>query len=266
MTDFSTLMNSLTQTSESRWQAQITPDWLQGRTVFGGTIAALAYRAMRHEVSADRKLITLDVSFIGPIQPGPINITTRVLRAGGYVTHTAADIINDAGETLVRISAVFGSPRETSKISVTPDTPHPSMPREKGTEFPFIPGITPEFSKHFEYWLTEGEFPYSGSKSGTIGGYFRHKTPHNDPLEAVIALLDAWPPAVIPMSNKPFAASTVRWTCHFLNEIPADFDDYYWFRDETLAAKFGYGTTIATLTAGDQVIAWAEQLIAVFDN
>ncbi len=266
MTDFSTLMNSLTKTAENRWQATITPDWLQGRTAFGGTIAALAYRALRTEVAADRKLITLDVIFIAPIVPGLTNIHTQILRAGGYVTQAAADFVDDEGQILVRITAVFGSSRDSSKISVTPEVPKPSMEREKGTQFPFIPGITPEFSQHFDYWLTEGDLPYSGSKAALIGGFVRLKTPHSDPLESAIAILDAWAPAVIPMSKTPFPASTVRWTCHFLNEIPNDFNDYFWFRDEALAAKSGYGTTIATLTAGNQIIAWTEQLIAVFDK
>lgn len=273
MTDFFTLMNSLSKTTDQNWHIAIPADWLQGRTAFGGLIAALAYRAMRHEVPAERKLITLDIVFIGPIAPGRVQIQTQTLRAGGYVTHIAADISDESGQPLVRASAVFGSHRE-SNIAIAPATPQPSMPREQGTIFPYIPGITPEFTRHFEYSLTEGSFPYSGASDAILGGFFRHKAPEqtepsttsaNDPLEAAIALLDAWPPAVITMGKKPFAASTVRWTCHFLNDIPHDFNDHYWYRAEALAAQNGYATTTAQLVNNDVLIAWSEQLVAVFD-
>jgi hypothetical protein len=44
----------------------IPPDWMQGRTSFGGLIAAVSTQAMRDVAGSDWPLRALQTSFIGP--------------------------------------------------------------------------------------------------------------------------------------------------------------------------------------------------------
>lgn len=262
MTSFQELLDSLEE-KDGLWEVEIPPTWMQGRTAYGGLTAALALRVLRLELGVEAPLLTADVGFVAPVV-GAVTIEATLLRQGRSVTHGEAVLRSKNGDVVTRVYAVFGAPRE-SAIIVETGPPTPTKPREEGVVVPVIPGMTPEFLQHFELVLTEGAFPYSGAKEGTLGGYFRHKEKVEMGEEAVLALLDAWPPAILTMVNRPVAGSTVRWSCHFVGEIPASFDDYWWYRAETIAAGDGYGTTRAVLYAGEEMVCWSEQLVAVFD-
>lgn len=261
MTSFKELLDSL-EKKEGLWRVEVPSSWMQGRTAYGGLTAALALRVLRLELGVEAPLLTADVGFVAPVV-GAVTIEAALLRQGRSVTHGEAVLRSKEGDVLTRVYAVFGAARESTIVVETPP-PSPTKPREEGVVVPEIPGITPEFLQYFELVLTEGSFPYSGAKEGTLGGYFRHRSEHEVGEESVLALLDAWPPAILTMASRPVAGSTVRWACHFVGEIPADFDDFWWYRAETIAAGGGYGTTRAVLYAGDEMVCWSEQLVAVF--
>ena len=68
----------------------ITEDWSQGRTIFGGLIAALANDAMRSLIPKDRPLRAVQVVFVGPNAPGDVSFEPSILRAGKAVTLAAS--------------------------------------------------------------------------------------------------------------------------------------------------------------------------------
>ncbi|MEX2320189.1 MAG: acyl-CoA thioesterase domain-containing protein, partial [Saccharospirillum sp.] len=88
------------------------PDsWGQGRTVYGGLSAGLAYQVMRASVSADRVLRSLSVSFVGPVATdAPLGFQVEVLREGKNVTQVEARVVQD-GQVGVAMLASFGQAR-----------------------------------------------------------------------------------------------------------------------------------------------------------
>ena len=65
----------------------IPADWGQGRATFGGLMVALQYEAMRAQISPERALRSLSVSFVGPAEPDvPISFEVQVLREGKAVS------------------------------------------------------------------------------------------------------------------------------------------------------------------------------------
>lgn len=261
--NFVDLLDSVEKKAD-HWRAEIPSTWMQGRTAYGGLTGALALRVLRQELGVEEPLLTADIGFVAPVE-GEVLIEARLLRKGRSVTHAEATLRAETGEVVTRVYAVFGAQRESS-IIVTPPPPAPTKPREEGMVIPEIPGITPTFLQHFELIHTEGALPYTGATEGTLGGYFRHRGAPKMNDEAVLALADAWPPAILTMGKGPFAGSTVRWSCHFVGPIPEDYDGYWWYRAETIAAAGGYGTTRAVLYAGDEMVCWSEQLVAVFEK
>ena len=71
-TEFSRVLASITSASEGALQVVVPPDWLQGRTVFGGMQMAIAVRGMRAAMPADARALPLrsvQMTFVG--LPGP---------------------------------------------------------------------------------------------------------------------------------------------------------------------------------------------------
>ena len=48
----------------------VTADWGQGRTTFGGLLSALCVQAMRDVCGANWPLRALQTNFVGPVTPG----------------------------------------------------------------------------------------------------------------------------------------------------------------------------------------------------
>src|ERR1700761_8915429 len=111
---FSATLASL-QADGGAWTAQIGEDWSQGRATFGGMVAALGNEAMRRLVPADRPLRGLNVTFVGPVSPGPVDIQALVLRVGKAATIAQAHLIS-ANAVAASMTAVYGLARPSSIV------------------------------------------------------------------------------------------------------------------------------------------------------
>ena len=133
---------------QAAYTAEITEDWLQGRSGFGGLMGALAVAALRREVGEQRPLRALMTAFVGPAGAGPVSIQCKPLRSGKSVTWAQVDIAQDDA-ICTTVTACLGGDRD-SAISVAPGRRPPAPVPEDCRAFPFLPGITPNFTQHFE--------------------------------------------------------------------------------------------------------------------
>src|SRR3954447_617843 len=278
MTDFSTAMH-LTPIGDLRWAAHLPGDWAQGRTTFGGLIGALAARVATQVVGAERPLRTLDVAFIAPLPAGPAELDVEVLGAGKAVTQLVVNV-RSAGVLGARVHVVAGAARVSGlRVQTGPSEMVPGDPAEQGVELPFRAGVMPDFGQHIEYRWCSPAFPFTGGgpETARCGGWARHRSPAHG-LEAKLALLDAWPPVVLPMASGPIPASTVRWAIHLAGPEdlaapegidPAGFDldrQWVWYEARTVQCADGYATAYASMYAEGRLLAWSEQLIVVYDR
>ena len=212
---FATLIETA-RTARENTLMRVPDDWMQGRTVYGGLAAALALKSMRTHVSPDRKIRSLFISFIGPLDAEPFHIQTRELRSGKSVTTVESRIIqNDV--LCCTVLGSFGADRH-SQIRIPP-VPLTNMPdHSKALELPYIEGLTPAFTRHFDYRWAMGEFPFSGKGGEEIGGWinFREQT-ECFTEEWLVALADAWPTPVLSQLTEPAAASTMTWSLQFVH-------------------------------------------------
>ena len=207
--------------------ANVSEHWSQGRSVYGGVAAALAVTAMRKEVAADRSLRSLMVSFVGPLQPGESAVRTRLLREGGNVTQTSAEIVQD-GQVCLQTLAAYGKPREGLAIAVdhgfTADRPEPDTPlREQG------PKRMPGFLKFYEGRWMEGGTPYSGDAKDTIRIWAAHRTDLSEFRdEAVVAVSDIPPPVLLNrFTDTRTPSSSLSWSLELVT--PPERIDTRWF-------------------------------------
>ncbi|MCA8885628.1 MAG: thioesterase family protein, partial [Hyphomonadaceae bacterium] len=71
-------------------------EWSQGRTLYGGITAALAYEAVRRSHDALPPLRSAQFTFVGPAS-GRLRFTTALLRRGRSSTLIAADCLSEEG-------------------------------------------------------------------------------------------------------------------------------------------------------------------------
>lgn len=245
----------------------IPAGWAQGRASFGGLAAALMYEHMAAEVPSERRLRSLQVSFVGPVEPGvPAVFRSEVLRQGRAVTQVQGRILQGDESRLV-CTASFAGSRE-SGLKVSPDPAPPAAAVGECQALPCIPGVTPEFIQHIELRWAFGHFPFSGRGGREMGGWMRFReTPRTFSDAHVVALVDAWPPAVLPCLQRPAPASSLSWTLDMIHPGPElRPGDWLLYKAVVDQAGAGYGHTQACVwTESGELVALSRQTVAVFD-
>lgn len=266
MAGFEDTLATIEVSADGRFCASVDDAWAQGRTLFGGMSAALGLRALRtHLELPTEELRTVAVSFVGPVPSNDVAGQVELLRRGRNVTHAQATLLSDEGRPLCVVQAVAGRARSSAiqVPAVWDDVPGTA---DEAFEFPYLEGITPSFTQFMQMRIARGVMPFMGGDSSSIRGWCAHRTPHAGDPEAILALLDAWPAPVLQMGSAPFPASTVRWTCHFVeHRIPVG-DQPVGYAADTVVAGDGYASFTARLGYDGRLVAFAEQLVAVFDG
>jgi acyl-CoA thioesterase len=82
----------------------------------------------------------------------------------------------------------------------------------------------------------------------------------------ILALVDAWPPSLLPHLKKPAMGSTLTWTIEFVQPLrELSTLDWCKYRVETEYAADGYGHAAAKLwSAQGELIAMSRQTVTIF--
>ena len=245
----------------------VPPDWLQGRTVFGGMQMALAARAMRAALplqSAALPLRSAQMTFVGPLLGGqPIYMTAETVRAGKSTVHARCDLRHDDGKLASTVVAIFGGPRESNFVREMP-RPDPGRTPEQCDGTP--DATAPAFVQHFEVRIARGARPYSGYPEPRSMIYARLRDRECGSEDALLALADVIPTPVLSMLTSPAPASSVNWMIELLRD-PAylDLHDYVLIDTEVRAGTAGYLSQTSVLYGADgHAYSVSHQTVAVF--
>lgn len=253
---------------------RVTPDWLQGRTSFGGLIAALAVQAMQDVAAAPGAplppLRALQTNFVGPVGEGEMAVEVRVLRAGKNTRQVQATVTQsqDGTEQVAAVLlATFGIARASTLPTLWPEKPPAARDAEESLAIPQIDGVTPAFLRHFELRWAAGALPYTGQLDWNTQIHLRLREPDGVPLELQTVLLaDAPPTPVLGRMKQRAPASSVTWALELRPLEAAPAPDELWRIDmATLVAADGYVNQRALLWAPDgRLAALAYQVVAVY--
>jgi acyl-CoA thioesterase len=240
---------------------EVTADWLQGRTVFGGLQAAVALRAMRLLVP-EVPLRTLQGTFLAPVPAGTMTARAQVLRTGKSATHVEARIV-DGEATLAVLVGVFGTARP-SVVAITPR--QPAVDAARPIDFPYVPGLTPAFTRHFKVRWLRGRPPYQGDTltDHVVEVGLRDAGPAGE--SHVLALADFIPPVALSHLRTPAPGSTLTWMIELFTERLEALSLDRWRVDATLAAaRDGYTSqSIMLWGPGGEAVASSHQSMVVF--
>lgn len=263
--NFTQLLTAVREHPES---VSVPANWAQGRAAFGGLMAALVYQAMRLKLTDERLVRSLAITFVGPAAPDvPISFEVEVLREGKAVSTLLGRAVQD-GQVVTLVQGSFGAGR-ASEVEVTalPAVEMKAL-EQSAPELPYIKGITPEFMRHVALRWAIGGLPFTGNASRQMGGWVRLRDVEQGPVNEshLLALVDAWPPSLMPFLKRPAAGSTLTWTIEFVQPTPTlSTLDWCRYCVETEHAKDGYGHASAALwTAEGELLALSRQTVTVF--
>jgi len=260
----SSFRNAVALTSENDVQIANVPEvWTNdGRAVFGGLLGAIGVRALDSIAPEGCPLRSLSIHHHGAVAPGPLSVNSTLLDQSRLVASAEAHL-TQSDRRCVTVSATYVRPRGRA-LEVPDRIPLPNSDPDDIDLLPFVKEAMPVFAQLFEYKWTEGNLPFSGAAEAGFAGWCRHKTASDAGAAAVVALMDAWPPAVYPILDAPAQARTLSWTLHFTSTPEWAPSEWLYFRSHATVAREGLATTTGTLQKADgSLLATMKQLIAV---
>lgn len=236
-------------------------DWMQGRSVFGGLQAGVAFAAMRTLVPA-LPIRTLQATFMAPPVGNTLTAQASVLRMGKNTAHVEARL-TEGGQTLGVVIGVFGAGRPSA---VERMLVQPLVDQASPRPFVYLPGITPTFTQHFAaHWL-RGGFPFSGNPLPEIVASLDLLDSGTSTELHALALADFIPPVALSGLTTPASGSTLTWMVEFLTTELNGLSLQGWRVDaEMTAAREGYTSQTVTLWGPQgQPVALSRQSMVVF--
>lgn len=240
----------------------VSPEWMQGRAVFGGLQAALMLHAMRGLVPADLPVRTLQVTFVAPPAQPQLLARASVLRQGKSATHVECRLL-DGDNVLATATAVFGAARE-SRVTRVPE--QPAVPCDKPRTFKYFPGLSPTFTQYFAARWLQGGMPFTGPAEPRCVVDVSMPGEQASSESHVIALADFIPPIALSYLSMPVPGSSMTWMLEFLTEDLNGLSMQNWRVDaEMVAGAHGYTSQSVMLWGPDgQPIALSRQNMVVF--
>ena len=201
-------------TGPGRFRAEIHEHWTVGGGANGGFIAALVARAMTRGLDAPgRGLRSLTTHYLSRPAFGPATIEVDVLRTGRSLSSVAATMRQDDRRICTALAA-FSVPWDTD---VTWTLPIPERAHEPGSDGGWDP---PAFMDNFDRELRVDAPMFSGEGSSRTTGWIRTADPRPVDAIALVAIADAFPPALFPRVRDRMAVPTVDLTVHIRASLP----------------------------------------------
>jgi acyl-CoA thioesterase len=196
------------------YRGEVKPGWDIMGNADGGYLMAIAARAAAHAASRPDP-VSVTAHFMRPAGPGPVSVSTEVLREGRRFSVVRAVLASD--DPLLAVLGTFGTLESSDHMdrleSGPPDLPPPDecVPIEPTGTFP------PPFMGQVELRLDPADSVFTtGTPSGRmrVQGWFRLRD--GEPLDtmAVLMATDAFPPTIF-NANLPIAwTPTLELTAH----------------------------------------------------
>jgi acyl-CoA thioesterase len=236
------------------------PSWSQGRTLYGGMTAALAWAAATRTLPGLPALRSVQAAFVGPAA-GKLTLQPALLRRGKSATTVGVDVQGEAG-LAARLTFFCGAPRP-SKVNHERVTA-PIAPAPDDLPAVLTAGHGPTFAANYDIRHVSGGLPFSGGKPEFVMWARMREADGAHPLVSLIALADVLPPASMPVFPEFGVISTLSWSFD-LDRLPEDAAAWYLCRAMSESTADGYSRQAMDLWdgSGRRVLA-GRQTVAIF--
>lgn len=234
-------------------------EWTQGRTLYGGASALIAYTAAVRAHPGLPPLRAAQIAFSGPVGDR-FETRVSVLRSGRNVTQLRSDLIVE-GEVGLAATFVFGAGREANAVHPAPACePWPGSPEDRDP-LPAPDGL--HFIANFELRRAQGE---TGPGFPLVRRWLRLRDEAGlDPVSRLILIGDTLPPGSMRAMRRQGPLSSVNWSFNILD--PEAQTREGWWLAETASdhADLGYSSERLRLWNADgKLVMVGMQAAAIF--
>ncbi len=234
--------------------------WMQGRTLYGGASALIAYTAATRAFTDLPPLRAGQIGFVAPVGES-FALKSEIVRQGRNVSQIRSEIVSD-GKVALTAFWLFGTAREPNAVHPSP-RPMPDPGKPENTK-PADTSRAPEFLKNnFDVHYTnerrsEGE--------PVIRRWTRLKEPSGiDPISELILMGDTLPPSAARIMQRRGPISSINWSFNVLDPEPRTTDGWWLAETASDHANQGYSSERLRLwnTDGKQMLSGI-QAVAIF--
>lgn len=234
--------------------------WMQGRTLYGGASALVAYTAAIRAFSDLPPLRAAQVGFVAPVG-GEIDLRREIVRQGRNVTQVRSEIWCD-GQCALTALWLFGTGREANAL-------HPAAPL---ADWPGPPEDGEELATDKAPAFIAGNFALRRAQAERGPGVpvvRRWARLHDqgvlDPVSELILMGDVLPPGAMRAMQRMGPISSINWSFNLLDPAPTTRDGWWLSENASQHADHGYSSERLRLwnTDGHQVLD-GMQAVAVF--
>lgn len=248
------------RSDEGCWKGPAPESWAQGRTLYGGMTAALAWAIAARSLGDLPPLRSAHIAFAGPAA-GQLDIAPVLVRRGRSAAFVRVAVAGEAGAAAECLFSC-GAPRESKVAHSAPQAPAVPPPEQCEPLFPAGPG--PDFARNFALLLAGGQRPLCGGEP-SFTCWTRFTRPQGvDAITGLLALADALPPAAMVSFPAPAVISSMTWSIE-VDRLPATSDG--WFLQQVTAEDTADGYSRQAMTLWDQQgrrLFAARQTVAIF--
>jgi len=235
-------------------------NWMQGRTLYGGASALIAYT---HAIRAFTDLPPLRAAQVGFVAPvgGRVELQAEIVRQGRSVTQLRSELYQDGALALTAFF-LFAEPRKPNALYPTRKPSDFPPPAEESEDVMSDKG--PSFLRNnFEMRRAQN---VSGPGEPVVRRWARLKNRKElDPISELILLGDVLPPGAMRAMQRQGPISSINWSFNLLETNPQTEDGWWVSENASQHANNGYSSERLRLwnSEGQQVIDGL-QSVAIF--
>lgn len=212
-------------------------DWMQGRTLYGGASALVAYTMAVRAFPGMPPLRAGQVAFVAPVGE-EIALSAEIIRKGRNVTQVRSEI-HCEGRIALSAFWLFAEGREANALH--PSAPPENWPGPPETNAEVVQSFAPAFiTRNFD--LRHGQ-PRDAERRATIRRWARLTEAHDlDPVAKLILMGDVMPPGAMRVMQRLGPISSMNWSFNVLDPDSRSPGGWYLAENASQHADNGYSS------------------------
>lgn len=235
-------------------------DWMQGRTLYGGASALVAYTMATRAFPDLPPLRAAQIGFVAPVGE-EIELQAEIVRQGRNVTQVRSEILS-GGKVALTAFWLFANAREPNAVQTPPPLADwPGPPEDSAAA---MKGQGPAFIQNnfdVRFGQSKGE-----DHGATIRRWARLTEDHSlDPVAKLVLMGDVMPPGAMRIMQRLGPISSINWSFNVLDPDTQSPGGWYLAENASQHADLGYSSERLRMwdAQGKQVLDGL-QCVAVF--
>lgn len=235
-------------------------DWMQGRTLYGGASALIAYTAAIRAFPDLPPLRSAQVAFVAPVG-AEVTPRAELIRQGRNVTQVRVDLLVDEAPALTSFW-LFGTSRDANAVHAAQTIEPAPIPVAEAERL--MEGKGPAFiQNNFELRRAA---PSGGDGGPVVRRWLKLKGDEGlDATSRLILIGDTMPPGAMRIMQRPGPISSMNWAINLLDPVAETRDGWWLAETASDHAASGYSSERLRLWDADgRLVVTGQQAVAIF--